>query len=439
MAAGVPFLRSASKEWFGPIAAMLLLTLIVGCSESTAPALTPRFSNDHRAVALPTGAPTYRVIHAYGENYGYATTDGFSPHAALLEVGGILYGTTMYGGGLSTGAGTSHGTVFSIEGGKTERVLYRFGGTPDGDHPGPLTTGNDSLFGTTLKGGAYDYGSIYSLTASGTEKVIHSFGQGMDGRYPMGIVYINGILYGTTLEGGAYDRGVIFQITPEGGERVLWSFGKGADGAFPYAGLLPVGDTLFGTTYFGGQSNGGTIYGVAPSGKNYRILHNFGNRGGSDGFYPMAALTDLHGTLFGTTLNGGTSTACDGNDGCGTVFAIDPSGAQYRVLFSFSDANFGAACPEAPLVALDGVLYGTTTVGGANRQTGGTIFSVTTSGSEAVLHSFASNIAPTEPDGENPVAGLTAVNGVLYGTTPWGGKYGGGVAFALSIAGTTRR
>jgi uncharacterized repeat protein (TIGR03803 family) len=45
------------------------------------------------------------------------------------------------------------------------------------------------------------------------------------------------------------------------------------------------------------------------------VLHNFGSRG--DGAYPGAALLDVNGTLYGTTVNGGT------NDG-GTVFSIKP-------------------------------------------------------------------------------------------------------------------
>jgi hypothetical protein len=48
------------------------------------------------------------------------------------------------------------------------------------------------------------------------------------------------------------------------------------------------------------------------------------------------------------------------------------------------------------------------------------------SGTENVLHSFAGN-----PDGATPYAGLTNVNGVLYGTTYAGGT-GSGTVFSIT-------
>ncbi|HEY1429942.1 MAG TPA: choice-of-anchor tandem repeat GloVer-containing protein, partial [Candidatus Tumulicola sp.] len=66
---------------------------------------------------------------------------------------------------------------------------------------------------------------------------------------------------------------------------------------------------------------------------------------------------------------------------------------------------------------MNGNLYGTTSQGGAVDANGnGTIYRLDTAGKEKVLHSFAGS-----PDGQFPQAGLTAVKGVLYGTTPNGG------------------
>ena len=52
------------------------------------------------------------------------------------------------------------------------------------------------------------------------------------------------------------------------------------------------------------------------------------------------------------------------------------------------------------------------------RSTCGTVFSITTGGTEKVLHSFGKGT-----DGSNPYAGLIDVNGTLYGTTVYGGAY----------------
>jgi uncharacterized repeat protein (TIGR03803 family) len=71
----------------------------------------------------------------------------------------------------------------------------------------------------------------------------------------------------------------------------------------------------------------------------------------------------------------------------------------------------------------NGTLYGTTAAGGASG--GGTVFTVSTSGAESVLHSFGS-----ATDGSYPEAGLIYVNGALYGTTYYGGASGGGTVFA---------
>jgi uncharacterized repeat protein (TIGR03803 family) len=49
-------------------------------------------------------------------------------------------------------------------------------------------------------------------------------------------------------------------ILKSGAEFVLYNFGGGSDGAQPYAGLTNVGGTLYGTTEIGGTANGGTIF-----------------------------------------------------------------------------------------------------------------------------------------------------------------------------------
>lgn len=69
-----------------------------------------------------------------------------------------------------------------------------------------------------------------------------------------------------------------------------------------------------------------------------------------------------------------------------------------------------AESPTTGLVNIGSTLYGTSTSGGANNL--GAVYSVTTGGAEAVVHSFAGGA-----DGVNPDAPLTKVKGTLYGTT----------------------
>jgi uncharacterized repeat protein (TIGR03803 family) len=77
--------------------------------------------------------------------------------------------------------------------------------------------------------------------------------------------------------------------------------------------------------------------------------------------------------------------------------------------------------PSASLIDNHGTLYSTTNFGGASNP--GTVFSISTSGKERVLHSFGQ---PYRSDGQIPASALVAVSGTLYGTTYQGGSYGRG-------------
>jgi uncharacterized repeat protein (TIGR03803 family) len=159
----------------------------------------------------------------------------------------------------------------------------------------------------------------------------------------------------------------------------------------------------------------GTVYKVTTSGAE-TVLYRFA--GGSDGANPVAALTSVDGVLYGTTEAGGDSN----NDG--TVFEITTSGAE-SVLHTFGSGNDGSK-PQAGLTDVNGVLYGTTHNGGASNSYG-TVFKITTSGVKSSVYHFGFN------DGAYPQAALTYLNGLLYGTTFEGGAHGEGTVFSVSL------
>ena len=155
----------------------------------------------------------------------------------------------------------------------------------------------------------------------------------------------------------------------------------------------------------------------------FGVLYAF--TGGADGGNPYAPalVQDLAGSLYGTTEFGG-NLACTGGTapGCGTVFKLDSGGET--VLHSFTGPLDG----EFPLpgVILDraGNLYGTTLEGGTGEGSNGTVFKVTATGTESVLHSFTGS-----PDGDRPFSVLVRDSvGNLCGTTMSGGAFGFGVA-----------
>ncbi len=250
-------------------------------------------------------------------------------------------------------------------------------------------------------------GAIRSITSS--LMILYNF---PDGPLPNGSFIMDsvGTLYGTTRSGGANAAGTVFKMTQAGALTVLYSFTGGADGGGPSAGLImDRTGNLYGTTSSGGAyGNNGTVFKVTPAGSE-SVLYSFA--GLSDGSNPSSTLImDSAGNLYGTTPYGGSS----GANGHGTVFRVTSSGQQ-SVLHSFSGGADGGTPMGGVIMDSAGNLYGTTQVGGAHG--GGTVFSITHAGAESVIHSFSG-----VPDGGAPWAGLIMDGaGKLYGTTTAGG------------------
>jgi len=371
------------------------------------------------ALGLATFAPLLRQSYTQRVLYGFAGgSDGATPLAGLVrDSSGHLYGTT-YGGGTY-----GSGTVFDISLGGVERVLYSFTGGADGGNPQAdlIRDTANNLFGTTAGGGAHNYGTVFEVSVGGVETVLHSFtGTGGDGAYPFaGLVRdATGNLYSTTVGGGIHSAGTVFKVDKAGTETVLYSFTGGVDGLNPFAGLvLDAAGNLYGTTKYGGTSGAGTVFKVDTTGKE-TVLHNF--LGGADGQYPSAGLVlDAAGNLYSTTVGGGTS-------GDGTVYKVDPTG-KHTVLHSFRGGADGAY-PYAGLIQdAVGNLYGTTSYGGASDA--GTVYKVYLKGKETILYSFKGGA-----NGISPQADLVKDEaGDLYGTTKYGGAFGAGMVFELSL------
>lgn len=308
-------------------------------------------------------------------------------------------------------------------------VLYSFKGrhTRDSAHPNSaLVKVNGTFFGTTAgshRGPALD-GSVFSLTSAGSEKVLFLFkGTPKDGAVPSDLVYVDGSLYGTTLRGGSNELGTVYSMTLSGKETTLHNFAGGpADGSTP-SGLININGTLYGTTAAGGTYGDGTVFAITPSGTE-TVLYNF-KGGKTDGAKPTAPLIDVQGTLYGTTANAGKG-------GDGTVFAIAPSGIE-TVLYSFKGGEEDGAGPLTSLVEVRGMLYGTTWSGGSSHCGNGcgTVFAITPSGKESIVHMFTAGTT----DGAYPDAPLMAVRGTLYGTTVFGGAGGPGTLFSITSSG----
>jgi len=296
---------------------------------------------------------------------------------------------------------------------------------------GQLIEGSDGwVYGTTYSGGTNGSGTVFKISKTGVGFTqMHSF---TDRDFPYGgLVEANdGALYGTTSGGGINGSGTVFKLNKDGsGFSLLHVFPSSTgDGEQPQANLtLGNGGVLYGTTVSGGAANRGIIFRLNPDGSGYTNLHSFaGASADGDGSFTFASLCQgFDGALYGTTQYGGS------ND-LGAVFKLNPDGTDYAILHHFSGGPVDGRFPLGGLAqGSDGLLYGTTYYGGANDL--GTLFKLgTNGGAYAVLRAFTDGI-----QGNQPYTGLVQdADGTLYGTTRYGGSNDGGTVFKLNEDGS---
>ncbi len=356
------------------------------------------------------------------------TSKGYYPYnyGGLLEISGVLYGATLYGG--SSGVGVAFKFTLAT---KAYSVLHNFaGGATDGAYPyAGLIVSGGKLYGTTYQGGLYNTGTVYQMDpATGAVTVLHSFHYGVltDGGYPWGPVAAgpDGKLWGTTYYGGAAGNGTLYRVGTDGsGFGLVHSFtSSGGDGYYPYFNDLAVrGSAVYGTTYSGGTYNAGTIFKAVVSGTTttYSQVASFD---GNIGAYPYAGLSvAADGTLYGTSSQGGFYDY-------GTLFSVDATDTVSLLAdFSGGDAYYPTA---PPIKATDGNLYGTSYQGGLRGY--GSLYSMAPDGTLTMLASFY-----TYPEGYSGRGGVVlGGDGALYGVARYGGSYDIGAFWRMDAAGT---
>lgn len=216
------------------------------------------------------------------------------------------------------------------------------------------------------------------------------------------------------------------------------SVASGGDGAVPSGPLVQAADGyLYGSTASGGRFNQGTVFRIGFDGTE-SVLYSFSG-GASDGADPgEGVIVGSDGNLYGTTRSGGVG-GCGGQEpsgfvvavsACGTVFQLTLSGIE-QVLHFFQGGDDGGVPMTHLVQTSSGTLYGTTATGGLYLS--GTVFQITSTGDDSVLYNFGS-AGPT--DAVAPAAGLIrATDGALYGTTALGGTSNSGTVFSVTLAG----
>lgn len=250
------------------------------------------------------------------------------------------------------------------------------------------------------------YGSAFVMSTSGAVSTIYEFG--IYGVGPnSGLLGTDGNFYGTTEMGGANGLGNIYKLTPEGVYTDLHDFDF-TSGQFPISPLLLGPDGFFyGTTVSGGSSTNcqqfgcGVIYKFSASGV-FSVVYNFDGTHGEAPFGSLIFASD--GKFYGTTTSG------NGRASYGTVFSLSPSGS-FAVIHDFTEGSGGGTPWGGVVQGPDGNFYGTTAVGGASNA--GIVYKLTPAGKFTNLHSFNFLV-----DGGNPLSGLTlGTDENFYGTS----------------------
>lgn len=153
-------------------------------------------------------------------------------------------------------------------------------------------------------------------------------------------------------------------------------------------------------------------------------VYNF-TGGTTSGQYPwyVTLVQGTSGALYGTTYQGGAHSN-------GTVFSVTTSGTQ-TIVYSFKGGTTDGANPTGGLtLGTDGNFYGTTQQGGTKSS--GIVFKMTSSGTETILHNFNGTTDGSFPWGPP----IEASDGNFYGTASGGGNKGNGVVYKVTSSGT---
>jgi uncharacterized repeat protein (TIGR02543 family) len=228
--------------------------------------------------------------------------------------------------------------------------------------------------------------------------------------------------------------------------------------------LLSRVNIIFGVLFLGivllftgcGGGGGGS---PAPSGSTHNVVYSGnGNTGGTAPTDSTKYQQDNTVTVLGNTGSlvrtgytfAGWNTKYDGSGtayAAGATFTMgsadivlyaqwtsNSAGGQVTTVYSFGASTTDGQQPfGGVMLGSDGYLYGTTHGGGPNGT--GTVFKLSTTGTESVLYSFGPN-GGAGGDSRMPIGGVVMdSSGNLWGTATYGGTGGNGTVFEISPSG----
>jgi len=424
--------------------------------------------------------------------YRFTAGDGSGGYDSDLvsDRNGGFFATTEQGGDAACYSPLGCGTVYHLSppsspgGAWTKTTIYIFTGYPnDGQTPsGPLVIAlNGTLYGVTESGGngACTYGAtvpigcgtVYSLTppaesgGAWTETVLYNFTGGSDGYSPDNVITgSDGVLYGVTSAGassGCFDYfgcGTVFSLTPPDTPGGAWTSSVlyTVEGSF-FSGpatslIIGPNQALYGTIGAGTDpcemNLCGTVFSLAPPATpggawTQAVLHNFTGLPG-DGDSPNAGLAmGPSGEIYGTTYLGEGHPCGQPQVGCGTVFELTPPASPggdwtETILLTFPGAPAAGEPVAGVAIGKNGVLYGSTRYGG---QAGclehagcGVVFALAppVSPGGTWTETILHHFTGGADGGEPVMTPVIGKDGALYGTTGYHrGEANNGTVFVI--------
>ncbi len=326
----------------------------------------------------------------------------------------------------------------------TGSVIYTFAGGSDGQNPdGSVVLYQGNLYGTVSGGGAGNAGQVFRAYRKKdgvyAKVALHDFIV-TDGAVPAGVLALDqiGNIYGITATGGSFGLGTVFMLTRPANIAdawpltTLWSFTGGSDGSNPSAGVSLINGSLDGTTP-SGFGNSGAVFQLTQASTgiwSFQVLWQF--TAAADGQLPMCTISaDKDGLLYGTTFLGGIN-------GLGTLFRLSQNLSTgvwaEEVLLSFG-GELGGANQAAGGVIINplGTVYGSSYGGGSHGS--GTIYKATPNvngiWTATVLHSFDGTTESGQPE-----FSLVYWKGSYYGVSTMNG---GGEVFKTNPSATHKQ
>ncbi len=307
---------------------------------------------------------------------------GLNPAGGLVSDGvDSLLGVTV-----NSTEGAGYDTIYKINvmtGELTTLVEFTGeSGLSKGSNPEAtlVNDGMGSFWGSTTLGGTADSGTIFKFSpATGMLTTVALF-PALPGslwpRYgPMDKLVRDdqGHWWGTTYAGGKENEGTIFKVNAHTAElTTVVEFTTGNGCQKPMAGLVNDGRGFLWGTCSGVGRDHGRVYKVDALAGGITTVVEFSGEGGSNpGRNSQAALvSDGHGFLWGSTLEGGS-------DNYGTIFKVDIVSGALTTLVEFEEkqSHHKGFYPQAPFVSDGhGAFLGTTEHGG--KKDAGTIFKI---------------------------------------------------------------